>query len=103
MVSGLAGRFFTSEPPGKPSYTDMTGIKVGPAPRGALGGSEATSDARAALGPQSEFLQGIWLEMGFILLLFDKHRQHIKKQRHYFANKDPSSQGYGFSSSHVWM
>ena len=30
-------------------------------------------------------------------------RQHIQKQRHYFANKDPSSQGYGFSSSHVWM
>ena len=29
--------------------------------------------------------------------------QHIKKQRHYFANKDLSSQGYGFSSSHVWM
>ena len=26
-----------------------------------------------------------------------------KKQRHYLANKDPSSQGYGFSSSHVWM
>ena len=30
-------------------------------------------------------------------------RQHIKNQRHYFANKGPSSQGYGFSSSHVWM
>ena len=30
-------------------------------------------------------------------------RQHIKKQRHYLANKGPSSQGYGFSSSHVWM
>ena len=30
-------------------------------------------------------------------------RQHIKKQRHYFANKSPSSQGYGFSSGHVWM
>ena len=29
--------------------------------------------------------------------------QHIKKQRHYFAKKGPSSQGYGFSSSHVWM
>jgi len=29
--------------------------------------------------------------------------QHIKKQRHYFANKGPSSQRYGFSSSHVWM
>ena len=30
-------------------------------------------------------------------------RQHIKKQKHYFANKGPSSQGYGFSISHVWM
>ena len=28
---------------------------------------------------------------------------HIKKQRHYFADKGPSSQSYGFSSSHVWM
>ena len=27
----------------------------------------------------------------------------LKKQRHYFANKGPSSQGYGFSSGHVWM
>ena len=34
---------------------------------------------------------------------YDQSRQHIKKQRHYFANKGPSSQGYGFSSSHVWM
>ena len=34
---------------------------------------------------------------------YDQHRQHIKKQRHYFANKGPSSQSYGFSSSHVWM
>ena len=32
---------------------------------------------------------------------YDKPRQNIKKQRHYFANKSPSSQGYGFSSSHV--
>ena len=30
-------------------------------------------------------------------------RWHIQKQRHYFANKGPSSQGYGFSSSHIWM
>ena len=29
--------------------------------------------------------------------------QHIKKQRHYFANKGPSSQSSGFSSSHIWM
>ena len=34
---------------------------------------------------------------------YDKLRQHAKKQRHYFANKGPSSQGYGFSSNHVWM
>ena len=34
---------------------------------------------------------------------YDQLRQHIKKQRHYFANKDPSSQSYGFSSSHVWV
>ena len=34
---------------------------------------------------------------------YDQPGQHIKKQRHYFANKGPSSQSYGFSSSHVWM
>ena len=34
---------------------------------------------------------------------YDQPRQHIKKQRHYFANKGPSHQTYGFSSSHVWM
>ena len=34
---------------------------------------------------------------------YDQHIQHIVMQRHYFANKGPSSQGYGFSSSHVWM
>ena len=34
---------------------------------------------------------------------YDQPRPHIKKQRHYFANKGPSSQGYGFSSAHVWM
>ena len=34
---------------------------------------------------------------------YDKPRQHIKKQKHYFVNKGLSSQGYGFSSSHVWM
>ena len=33
---------------------------------------------------------------------YDQPGQHIKKQRHYFANKGLSSQGYGFSSSHVW-
>ena len=35
--------------------------------------------------------------------VIDQPRQHIKKQRHYFANKGPASQSYGFSSGHVWM
>ena len=34
---------------------------------------------------------------------YEQPKQHIKKQGHYFANKGPSSQGYGFSSGHVWM
>ena len=34
---------------------------------------------------------------------YDQSRQNIKKQRHHFVNKGPSSQGYGFSSGHVWM
>ena len=42
-------------------------------------------------------LKDIWKEN------YDQPRQHIKKQRHYFANKGPSSEGYGFSSSHVWI
>ena len=38
-----------------------------------------------------------------LCLSYDQPRQHIKKKRHYFVNKYPSSQGYGFFSSHVWM
>ena len=34
---------------------------------------------------------------------YDQPRQHIKKQRQFFANKDPSIESYHFSSSHVWM
>ena len=34
---------------------------------------------------------------------YEQPRQHIKKHIHYFANKGPSSQGYSFSNSHVWM
>ena len=33
---------------------------------------------------------------------YDQPRQHIKKQRHYFVHKCLTSQGYGFSSGHVW-
>ena len=42
-------------------------------------------------------LQSPWKES------YDQPRQHIEKQRHYFVNKGLSSQGYGFSSGHVWM
>ena len=35
--------------------------------------------------------------------VYDQPREHIKKQRHYFANKGPSSQGCAFSGGHVWM
>ena len=34
---------------------------------------------------------------------YEQPRQHIQKQRHYFVNRGPSNQGYGFSSGHVWM
>ena len=34
---------------------------------------------------------------------YDKPRQHIKKQRHHFADKNQYSQSYGFSSGHIWM
>ena len=39
----------------------------------------------------------------FLEKKYDQPRQHFTKQRCYFANKGLSSQGYGFSSSHVWM
>ena len=43
------------------------------------------------------------LKDAYSLESYDQPRQHIKKQRHYFANKGQCSQGYGFSSGHVWM
>ena len=35
--------------------------------------------------------------------IYEQPRQHIVKQRHYFVNKGPFGQSYGFSSRHVWM
>ena len=58
-----------------------------------LGGSKIT-----AYGDYSHEIKIIpWKES------YDQPRQHITKQRHYFANKGPSSQGYSFSSGYVWM
>ena len=58
-----------------------------------LGGSKITEDGDFS----HEKMLAPWKKS------YDQPRQHIKKQRHYFANKSPSSQGYGFSSGHVWM
>ena len=44
-----------------------------------------------------------WTFLSLLRCFLDQPRQHIKKQRRYFVNKGPSSRGYGFSSSHVWM
>ena len=58
-------------------------------------------------GHQGSSVHGIFqariLEWDAIAFSDDQPRQHIKKQRYYFANKGPSSQSYGFPSSHVWM
>ena len=58
-----------------------------------FGGSKITADGNCSHEIKRRLLLGS----------YDQPRQHIKKQRHYFAIKGPSSQGYGFSSSHVWM
>ena len=59
-----------------------------------LGGSKITAD-----GDCSQEIKTLtpWKES------YDQPRQHMKKQRYYFANKGLSSQSYGFSNSHVWM
>ena len=59
-----------------------------------LGGSKITADADCSHEIKRHLLLG---------KKTDQPRGQIKKQRHYFANKGPSSQSYGFSSSHVWM
>ena len=57
-----------------------------------LGGSKITAD-----GDCSHEIKTLasWMKS------YDQPRQHIQKQRHYLANKSPSSQSYGFSSSHM--
>ena len=61
-----------------------------------LGGSKITADSDCSHKIKRHLLAP-WKKS------CDQPRQHIKKQRHYFANKSPSSQSYGFSSSHVWI
>ena len=60
-----------------------------------LGGSKITADGDRSHEIKRNFLLG--------KKSYDQPREHIKKQRHYFASKGPSSQSYVFSSSHLWM
>ena len=66
------------------------------------------NSARLYFGGASKSLQMVTAAMKLKTLTpwkksYDQPRQHIQKQRHYFVNKGPSHQGYGFSSGHVWM
>ena len=75
--------------PGSPSEMSLS-----------LPGSRANQSVR---GPRL-FPQRLKSEMNLSeQFTYDQPRQHMKKQRHYFTNKVPSSQSYGFSSSHIWM
>ena len=58
-----------------------------------FGGSKITADGVCSHEIKRRFLLGS----------YDQPRQHIQKQRHYFANKGSSSQHYGFSCAHVWV
>ena len=60
-----------------------------------FGGSKITADGECSHEIKGRFTP--WKES------YDQPTQHIKKQRHYFVNKGPPSQGYGFSRSHIWM
>ena len=59
-----------------------------------LGGSKITADGICSHKIKRHLLFG---------KNCDQPRQHIKKQRHHFTNKGPSSKSYGYSSTHVWM
>ena len=70
-------------------------------------GKRGNGDRFYFLGFQNHCEQWLQLQNSKMLAswkkTYDKPRQHIKKQRHHFADKGPYSQSYGFSSSHVWM
>ena len=63
-----------------------------------LRGSKITADGDCSHEIKRHLLLGRIKEF-----VYDKLRQHIKKQRHLFAKKDPSSQSYGFTCSHLCM
>ena len=72
----------------------IDGEKLGTVPDFIFLGSKITADGDCSHEIKIHLLLGRKLY---------QPRHHIRKQRHYLANKGPSSQGYGFSSSHLWM
>ena len=67
-------------------------------------GSKITADGDCSHEIKRHLLFGRKAVTNILKKKKKKHiRQHIKEQRHHFANKGPSSQSYGLSSSHVWM
>ena len=68
--------------------------------------NNGTSDKLYFLGLQNHWMVDAAMKLKVLApwgKSYDQPRQHLKKQRHYFANKGPSTQSFGFSSSHVWM
>ena len=98
----VASEFFMTLTPWKESYDQPAAAK-------SFQSCPTLCDPKDC-SPPGCFVHGIFqagtLEWVAISFSNDQHRQprqHIKKQRYYFVNKGPSSQGYGFSSGHVWM
>ena len=79
----------------------------GPITSWQIDGETRTSDRLFSWAPKSLQMVTAAMKLKDAYSLEEKYeqpRQHIKKKkRHYFANKVPSSQGYGFSCGHVWM
>ena len=88
-------------PPGDPPYPGIKPVTLtSPALAGGFFTSSATWEAHRSQRPST------LLSLHFLICKTVEvlgRRLHTKKQRHYFANKGPSSQGYGFSSGHVRM
>ena len=68
-----------------------------------LGGSKITADGDCSHEIKKHLLLGRKVMTNLDSILKSRNNGKKKKQKHYFANKGPSSQGYGFSSGHVWM
>ena len=66
-------------------------------------GNNGNSDRLHFGGPTKSLQPRNWKMLPLWKKSYDQSRQYIEKQRYYFANKGPSSQNYGFASSHVWM